>query len=366
MPGRHVPREQRGAVLIVTDGLVIRGCCDSVHESDDIVRTSELGFLSRTFAQHRKANLIRITYGIEAAAMTPTTSLEDVFHTDVLPALPHSAITLLQLSQSSNSGPADYAKPIEADPGLMGQVLKFVNSSYFGFSREIMSVQQALTLVGTRAITNFALWNAVFSVIPNPKFGPFDLKSLWQDSLRRALFARMLGRNLKVKNAEDLFAGALLQDMAIPLLLKELPTEYESLVQRRATEGRRLSGLEQEMFGWDHADAAAMLAKRWNLPEEFVSLIAQHTQLAQLLAGGELARGAACVALASMLPSCSDSDWDEKQEFVAGYTSLTQHGTPELLTLFSEVDKATSEFAPVLKLPVPKTPLTDYLRAAQG
>jgi HD-like signal output (HDOD) protein len=39
----------------------------------------------------------------------------------------------------------------------MGQVLKFVNSSYFGFSREIMSVQQGLTLVGTRAVTNFAL-----------------------------------------------------------------------------------------------------------------------------------------------------------------------------------------------------------------
>ena len=165
---------------------------------------------------------------------TITTPLEDVFHAEVLPALPHSAITLLQLSQNPESGPSDFTKPIEADPGLMGQVLKFVNSSYFGFSREIMSVQQGLTLVGTRAVTNFALWNAVFSVMPNPKFGPFDLKALWQDSLRRALFARELGRTLKLNNAEDLFAGALLQDMAIPLLLKELPEQYKILVERRA------------------------------------------------------------------------------------------------------------------------------------
>src|SRR6056297_4102793 len=208
---------------------------------------------------------------------TSPITLDDVFRTEVLPALPNSAISLLQMSQSSNCGPADFAKPIEADPGLMGQVLKFVNSSYFGFSREIMSVQQAITLVGTRAITNFALWNAVFSVIPSPKFGPFDLKSLWQDSLRRALFAKSLGRWLQVGNHEDLFAGALLQDMAIPLLLKELPAEYESLVQRRLTEGRRLSGLEQEMFGWDHAEAAALLAERWNLPENFVELIGKHT-----------------------------------------------------------------------------------------
>ena len=293
---------------------------------------------------------------------TSATTLEDIFHSEVLPALPHSAITLLQLSQNADSGPCDFAKPIEADPGLMGQVLKFVNSSYFGFSREIMSVQQALTLVGTRAVTNFALWNAVFSVIPNPKFGPFDLKSLWQDSLRRALFARMLGRSLDLKNSEDLFAGALLQDMAIPLLLKELPTEYEGLVERRAEEGRRLSGLEKEMFGWDHADAAAMLAKQWNLPDEFVTLIAQHTHLSELLDGGETQRGAACVALASLLPSCSDDCWGERGQFVEGYRQLSGQSESILEKLFGEVDEATVEFAPVLKLPIPKTALTEYLR----
>jgi HD-like signal output (HDOD) protein len=293
---------------------------------------------------------------------TTTKSLEDVFHAEVLPALPHSAITLLQLSQSPDSGPTDFSKPIEADPGLMGQVLKFVNSSYFGFGREIMSVQQALTLVGTRAITNFALWNAVFSVIPNPKFGPFDLKSLWQDSLRRALFARILGRSLKLSNSEDLFAGALLQDMAIPLLLKELPAEYESLVERRVKEGRRLSGLEKEMFGWDHADAAAMLARQWNLPDEFVTLIAQHTHVSELLAAGEAERGPACVALASLLPSCSDETWDEKQQLVDAFSQLTGQNESALENLFAEVDEATCEFAPVLKLPVPKTSLVEYLQ----
>lgn len=295
--------------------------------------------------------------------MTTTTpiALEDVFRAEVLPALPHSAISLLQMSQNPDCGPSDFAKPIEADPGLMGQVLKFVNSSYFGFSREIMSVQQALTLVGTRAITNFALWNAVFSVIPNPKFGPFDLKSLWQDSLRRALFARMVGRSLKLSQAEDLFAGALLQDMAIPLLLKELPAEYESLVTRRAAEGRRLSGLEKEMFGWDHAEAAAMLAERWNLPAEFVTLIARHTELDDMLAGGDALRGNACVALASLLPSCSDDQWCEKAAFVAGFTQLTNQTDSQLAELFGTVDTSTSEFAPILKLPVPKKTLAEYM-----
>ena len=105
-----------------------------------------------------------------------------------------------------------------------------------------------------------------------------------------------------------------------------------------------------------------MLAKQWNLPDEFVSLIAQHTHLSGLLAGGEAARGPACVALASLLPSCSDEAWREKEQLVNGYIQLTSQDQAALEKLFAEVDEATREFAPVLKLPVPKTSLVEYLQ----
>ncbi len=288
-------------------------------------------------------------------------SLEAIFSDKMLPALPNSAISLLQLSQKASSGPSDFAKPIEADPGLMGQVLKFVNSSYFGFSREITSVQQALTLVGTRAVTNFALWNAVFSVIPNPKFGPFDLKRLWQDSLRRAILARRLGKALSLPEAEDLFAGALLQDMAIPLLLKELPEQYKDLLERRTVESRRLSGLEQEYFGWNHADAAALLAERWKLPATFVNLIRNHTQLDELLEQGNDARGGVCVALASLLPCCHDTEWEEQDTFQAGFKKLVGLNPVDPKVLFKQVDEDAACFAPLLRLPAPSQPLFQFV-----
>lgn len=89
---------------------------------------------------------------------TAPLDLKDVLRNAQLPALPQSAIRLLELSQDPDNGPAEFAIPIEADPGLTGQVLKFVNSSYFGFAREINSVKLAITLVGIRTIKNFALW----------------------------------------------------------------------------------------------------------------------------------------------------------------------------------------------------------------
>lgn len=289
-----------------------------------------------------------------------TAALDKLLDAAQLPALPHSAMSLLSLSQDTTNGPAQYAGPIEADPGLLSQVLKFVNSSYFGFSREIASVGQALTLVGVRTITNFALWSAVFSLVPNPKVGNFNLKQLWQDSLRRGLFARLLGKNLGVANYEDLFAGALLQDMAIPVLLKELQNDYVELVCQSSAQGVRLSTLERERFGWDHAQAAAQLATNWRLPAAIVSLIESHTRLDQLLAQGKAATPNACVALASLLPEGNDSVWQDRDEFIAGYRALGGD-ISGLKAMMSQIDESVESIAPMLKLPVPQLRLSELL-----
>src|SRR6478672_12149845 len=74
----------------------------------------------------------------------PAPGLKDLLSSAQLPALPQSAIRLLELSQDPDRSPSEFAAPIEADPGLTGQVLRFVNSSYFGFAREIASVKLAI------------------------------------------------------------------------------------------------------------------------------------------------------------------------------------------------------------------------------
>src|SRR5262245_26182867 len=220
-------------------------------------------------------------------AAARTLDLEKLLSGGQLPGLPQSAINLLQLSKDPKAGPAEFAKPIEADPGLTSQVLRFVNSSYFGFSREISGVRQAVQLVGIRTVKNFALWSAVFSLMPNPKCGPFDLKCLWQDSLRRALFAKAVAKHLGSKDGEDAFVAALLQDMAVPILAKAYPTEYEELLKGRDDGKRRLSDLERERFGTTHAEVAGRMARHWNLPEGTSQLVETHSSLSELKANAE-------------------------------------------------------------------------------
>ena len=291
----------------------------------------------------------------------PSVNLNELLSAEQLPAMPQSAIRLLEVARDPTTGPADFATPIEADPGLTVQVLRFVNSSYFGFRNEISNVKQAITLVGMRTIKNFSLYSAVFGMIPDPKCGSFDVKSLWQDSLRRGLFARAMGKVLGMKEAEEPFAAALLQDMAVPLLAKEVPDAYKTLFgARRDSQSKvRLSKLEQHVFGWTHAEAAGVMARQWSLPEEFATLIESHLNVDQLVSQADTEPGKLAVSMSALLPAVSDSSWPEFELFERYYEQVRTPNSPSVPELLEQIDTEFTDFAPVLRMSPPKNSLVD-------
>jgi HD-like signal output (HDOD) protein len=279
-------------------------------------------------------------------------------------ALPPSAIRLLEISREPDHGPDDFAVPIESDPGLTSQVLRFVNSSYFGFSREISSVKAAITLVGVRTIKNFALWSAVFSLIPNPTCGPLSVKSLWRDSLRRGLLARAVARILGAKDPEEPFSVALLQDMAVPLLAKQIPVTYGRLLAAREDGRYPLSQLEEAVFGWTHARAAAVMARQWSLPEAFADGIEGHASMERWMRCSDAEPGGLAVALSALLPPVADSTWWECARFEDCYQRISRPGSPAIGDLLAQTDREFHDFAPVLKLTRPSRSLTDCYHEA--
>lgn len=289
--------------------------------------------------------------------------LSELLSNAQLPGLPHSAIKIMEMSRDSQIGPADLAVPIEADPGLAGQVLRFVNSSYFGFSNEISNVKLAIALVGVRTINNFALWSAVFSTMPNPRCGPLDLKTLWQDSLRRALLSRHLVKRAGKQGAEEAFAAALLQDIAVPVLAKELPNEYTELLSERQGGAQRLSDLERQRFGWTHAEAGGQLARIWHLPEDLARLIEGHVDAEPAATDPAQRLLQSIVALSAKLPSAVDEQWLDQAQFEQGYEQLplTEPAAP-VAEVLAKIDAEFIDLAPALKLRTAARPLADYYR----
>ena len=298
--------------------------------------------------------------------MSNTSALEElrnILVTRQLPAMPHSALAVLKLDNDPTKvNIDDIAKPIEADPGLAAQVLKLLNSSAFGFQCTISNIRQGVALVGIRVVKNFVLWRAIFNLIPKNKTGAFDVGMLWQDSLRRAMFARFLLLETKQGDAEMAFAGALLQDMAVPLLLNVKAADYSTLLDTLVKDKtQRLSDLEMEFFNWNHADASYVLGQHWKLPKILVDLIANHLKVEETSANYKNYPECAVVALSSLLPSVARAEWNERKRFIAAFETCFPGNATLFSTLFDRVDRGFNEYAALLQLAPVKQPLFTYI-----
>jgi HD-like signal output (HDOD) protein len=294
----------------------------------------------------------------------PKVELDNILQTKHLPAMSQTAIRLMDLSHDPNNGPSEYAVPIELDPGLTVQVLNFVNSSWFGFRDKISSVKRAAALVGVRTIKNFVLWNAVFNVISKPKCGSFCLVGLWQDSLRRALFARTFTRLLGMQETDEIFTAALLQDMAVPLLAKELPDAYTRLFDARIKSAYRfrLSELEVYAFGWHHASAAKLVAQRWNLPESLAKLIEVHLSAEEKDSVLNVDPKNIIMGMSALLPAIDDTAWGEFERFEGLYNHLRPINGPTVEDILVDIDKEFMEMSPMLRIPNPPTSLAEHYK----
>jgi HD-like signal output (HDOD) protein len=266
--------------------------------------------------------------------------LDALFTGVPLPAMPQSAVRLLEVSEDPQNGPAAFAEVLENDPALASQVLRFVNSSYFGFRNEISSVKQGITLVGIRSIKTFVLWTAVFRAAPDPKCSDFAMESFRHDALRRGLFAKSLGQLLNVENLDEIFTAALLQDIAVPFLVKEFRKPYAALLGQRKDGSIRLSQLEHEEFGWTHSDAACTLFERWNFPDSISDLVQSHTDVDTLIVQPDCKAETLAVALSSMLPADCDDEWHECERLEESYRRIAIDRAPTLQELLVEVDQA--------------------------
>jgi HD-like signal output (HDOD) protein len=202
----------------------------------------------------------------------------------------------------------------------------------------------------------------VFSLIPKSTSGSFDVAMLWQDSLRRAMFSRFLLLEIKKGDPEMAFAGALLQDMAIPLLLKIKKNEYGNVLDKLLkSNNTRLSVLEREAFGWDHAEAAGLMGKGWKLPEPLISITEKHLDIEGTSKNFDSQPEEAVVALSAFLPVVSNPKWEERETFYKHFNSILLGKERVISTVFGKVDMEFEQYARIIQVAVPKVSLFSFV-----
>ena len=74
-----------------------------------------------------------------------------------LPPLPESVLKIESLYAEGSPDIEDIVKIIESDPSLTADILAKVNAPFYGFSKSIISILQAVTLFGSTQIRSIVL-----------------------------------------------------------------------------------------------------------------------------------------------------------------------------------------------------------------
>ena len=199
---------------------------------------------------------------------------------DELPTLPAVLPRLLNLMESEKSDASDVARAISHDPDLTSKVLKVANSAYYGFSREICSLDRAVPLLGLNMVRSLALSIGVMASLPKGDRNSHHLshESLWVHSLAVATAVQELAKRTG-ENAEHLFVVGLLHDMG-EIVLDQFFNEEFGLALEAAGDGKNLSlyMAERKIIGMDHGEIGNMVLRRWKFPDVISGPISVHHQ----------------------------------------------------------------------------------------
>ena len=197
-----------------------------------------------------------------------------------LPTLPTVALEVLELVKSGDGDMSRLAHVVEKDPALAGRVLKMVNSSFYGRSQKVTTVQQALVMLGLQSVRTLVLGFTLVDGLKNNSAAGFDHKLYWRRSFYTACAAKFLAQQQKMMQAEELFICGLLADIGMLALDACVGDEFGK-VCGSVTSHADLAAAETRAFGGHHGEVGGYIADKWKLPPVLAEPIRWHVDPTQ-------------------------------------------------------------------------------------
>jgi len=198
--------------------------------------------------------------------------IDDFFNSIVtLPSLPKVVQEVMQMLNREDVALGEVARTVEHDAVISAKVLKMANSSYYGATRAIKTIEDAIAILGLTKLRTLVIASGVTSSVA-PMSG-YDLKKFWQHSLVTAGISREIAAALG-RDAEVAYIAGLLHQIGrllIQMVFPKISAEVESACVGLGVEVRQK--LEHETIGLDHCQIGEELANRWNFPGEISRIL---------------------------------------------------------------------------------------------
>jgi len=190
-----------------------------------------------------------------------------------LPPLPKSVMEIQKITTDPDGSIADLIKVVKNDPMLTANLLKAANSPLYGFSRQIKTVDQAVTLFGMSTVKGFAIASAVRNSmkIDLSAYGISENHFLEISQKQNALIVNWYKRDRR--KLDILSTASFLLEIGAVIISAVLVSENlaDGFKSRLSSENRDL--LEKEYLELNTIDVTAEIFNYWKFDTELVDAI---------------------------------------------------------------------------------------------
>ena len=191
-----------------------------------------------------------------------------------LPKVYHLSLSLLSDPKSTRD---DIVNVLKRDQVITTKILRIVNSSLFGFSRTITTLDDAIPLLGFNEIRNIVTSVSILKLMGNgSNHDVFDRQAFWKHSIGCAIVTKLVAKYIGISKNEEYFTAGLLHDIGKLVLDQLFPEEFRKLINLVNNQSIHFRKAEREIFGQPHQDIGAYLLTKWNIPEIIVDAVRYH------------------------------------------------------------------------------------------
>jgi putative nucleotidyltransferase with HDIG domain len=207
------------------------------------------------------------------------TDLKDIVdQIDMLEPVPPIAAQIKTLAENPDSSTLEIADLIQHDPALTANLLRTCNSVYFGLSRQVESVRDAINLVGLDHIVRLVLLNSLSANFKKEPVGyGLGEGELWRHAVTSAHVAGTLAERFGVSQSRHLiYTAALLKDIGKLILGRYVAFDFEQINILVHSHGHSFNDAEQKIIGMNHEELGALVGKKWHFSQKLIYIIRHH------------------------------------------------------------------------------------------
>lgn len=210
---------------------------------------------------------------------------------DHVPPFPKVAQQVMKMLEDENTKASTLAEVIQYDGTITANILKTCNAAYYGLSRKVTSLEDAVVVLGQGMLKDIIVTSSSVGFFKGKAGDGYMLEEgdLWKHAVAVAIMAKSLSPHFKGVEKGAAFTTGLLHDIGKRFINSFVGSEFKKIMDQAHGEKSSFFEAEKKALGISHAELGGLILEKWQFDQEMVTAVKRHHDHFALKEGGLVA-----------------------------------------------------------------------------